>query len=218
MESKAEHQEVPTEDAIVKPVEGRKKRHRGRHLAAGRCGEPKELTRGHCGFQRKLAATCRKVSHRAAMAWRKRNVFRKIRTRGNCGPWRELAAAGRRMTHSTKVARRRGHDRKRYDQDNVVQETRIGRTFGKRRWKGPECNSGIRDRGLRHQLRQQVNKKPRHKMAAVSEDWDNIRWIWQEGFRTGVHEASNWDVQWVAANQELESMEGSAPSEVRKTY
>jgi hypothetical protein len=25
--------------------------------------------------------------------------------------------------------------------------------FGKRRWKGPECNNGIRDRGLRQQLR-----------------------------------------------------------------
>jgi hypothetical protein len=32
------------------------------------------------------------------------------------------------MTHSTKVARRRGYDRKRYDQDNVIQETRTPST------------------------------------------------------------------------------------------
>jgi hypothetical protein len=57
-----EHREVPEEDAVVKPVEGRKKRHRGRKLAAGRRGEPKELTGGDCGSGRKFAAACRKVS------------------------------------------------------------------------------------------------------------------------------------------------------------
>jgi hypothetical protein len=61
MESDSNHQEAPKEDVVVKPVKGRKKRHRGRMLAAGRHGEPKELTRGDCGSQRKLAATCRKV-------------------------------------------------------------------------------------------------------------------------------------------------------------
>jgi hypothetical protein len=76
----------------------------------------------------KLAAACRKVSRRAAVARRKRNVFRKIRTQRNCALWKELAAAGRRMTHSTKVARRMGHNRKRYDQNNVVQETWKGQT------------------------------------------------------------------------------------------
>jgi hypothetical protein len=120
MECESEHKEIPKEDAVVKPVEGRKKRHRGQKLAAGRHGEPKELTRGDCGSRRKLAAACRKVSRRARVAWHKRNVFRKIRTQGNCGLWKELPAAGRRMTLSTKVALRRGHDHKRYDQHNVV--------------------------------------------------------------------------------------------------
>jgi hypothetical protein len=41
MESELEHWEVPKEDGIVKPVKGRKKRHWDRHLAAGRCGEPR---------------------------------------------------------------------------------------------------------------------------------------------------------------------------------
>jgi hypothetical protein len=45
MQSVAEHQEAPKEDAIVKPVEGRKKRHRGRKQAAGRHGELVTLPR-----------------------------------------------------------------------------------------------------------------------------------------------------------------------------
>jgi hypothetical protein len=51
-----------------------KKRHRDRNLAAGRHGKPKELTRGDCGSLRKLAAACRKVSHRARVASHKRNI------------------------------------------------------------------------------------------------------------------------------------------------
>jgi hypothetical protein len=49
MKSVAEHQEVPKEDASVKSSGAIKKRHRCRHLAAGRLEEPKELTRGDCG-------------------------------------------------------------------------------------------------------------------------------------------------------------------------
>jgi hypothetical protein len=133
MESEWEHREVPKEDAVVKTVEGRKKGHRIRKQAAGRCGEPKEPTRVDCGSRRKLAAACRKMSRRVEVARRKKNIFRKIRTQGNCGLQKELTAAGRRMTQSTKVARRRGHDHKRHDQHRVAQETRKGRTFGKRR-------------------------------------------------------------------------------------
>jgi hypothetical protein len=66
MQSVAEHQKVPKED-VVKPVKGRKRRHRGKEQAAGRRGEPKELTRGDCGSLRKLAAACRKVSRRATV-------------------------------------------------------------------------------------------------------------------------------------------------------
>jgi hypothetical protein len=76
MQSESEHREVPKEYAAVKPVRGRKKRHRGRHLAAGRRGEPKELAQGDCGSRRKLAAACRKVSCRARVAWHRRNIVR----------------------------------------------------------------------------------------------------------------------------------------------
>jgi hypothetical protein len=108
MQSTGEHREVPTEEATVKSLGTMKKWHRGRHLAAGQCGEPKELTRGDCGARRKLAATCRKMSHRAVVARCKRNVSRKIRTQGNCGPWKELAAASRKITCCAKVAQRKG--------------------------------------------------------------------------------------------------------------
>jgi hypothetical protein len=77
MQSAVEHREAPEEDAIAKPVEGWKKRHKGRNQAAERRGEPKELTRGNCGSRRKLVAACRQVSRHATVAWLKKNVFRK---------------------------------------------------------------------------------------------------------------------------------------------
>jgi hypothetical protein len=81
MASEVERREVPTEEAAVKSSRTMKKRHRGRHVAAGRRGEPKELTRGDCGPRRRLAAACRKVSRRAGVAWRKRIVVRRDLTR-----------------------------------------------------------------------------------------------------------------------------------------
>jgi hypothetical protein len=44
MEYEVERREVPTEESAVKSSATIKKRHRGRHLAAGRRGESKELT------------------------------------------------------------------------------------------------------------------------------------------------------------------------------
>jgi hypothetical protein len=54
----------------------------------------------------------------------------KERTWGNCGSRRKLAATRRGMTRCVGVARRRGHGRKGYDQDSVVQETQKGRILG----------------------------------------------------------------------------------------
>jgi hypothetical protein len=67
MQSTEEHLEVPKEGVALKSSGTVKKWHRGQNLAAGCCGKPKELTRGDCGSQRKLAATCRKVSHYATV-------------------------------------------------------------------------------------------------------------------------------------------------------
>jgi hypothetical protein len=44
LESAVEHREVPKEHAIVKPVGGLTKQHRGRNLAAERCQKLKERT------------------------------------------------------------------------------------------------------------------------------------------------------------------------------
>jgi hypothetical protein len=68
MQSVAEHQEVPREDAAVMPVRGLRKQRRGRKQAAGRREEPEKLNRGMCGSREKLAAACRKVSRRATVA------------------------------------------------------------------------------------------------------------------------------------------------------
>jgi hypothetical protein len=96
--SDSEHREVPEEVVAVKSSGTMKKRHRDRHLAGGHCGKPKELTRGDRGSRRKLAAACRKVSRRAAVAWHSRNMvrecmrakvergIRRVRTLGERGP------------------------------------------------------------------------------------------------------------------------------------
>jgi hypothetical protein len=78
-----EHWEVPKDDAIGKLVRGWKKRHRGHKQVAGRHGEPKELTPGDCGSQRKLTDACKKMTCCARVVWHKRNIARKDCTRAN---------------------------------------------------------------------------------------------------------------------------------------
>jgi flagellar biosynthesis chaperone FliJ len=99
-----EEEEVPVEDAIVKPVKGRRKRYRGKKQAAERCEESEELTRGICGSRRKLAAACRKVSRRAAVARSRRDAFKNERTQDGCQ--RRLAAARRGTSHRAEVVRK----------------------------------------------------------------------------------------------------------------
>jgi hypothetical protein len=112
----------------VKPVEGRKRRHRGKKPAAGRRGEQKKLTRGECGSWMKLAATCRKVSCHATVAWHKRNIFRKSTTQENWGSRDELAT-NRNMTSRAGVTRCKVDFVKNYSTTvNADQETWKGRT------------------------------------------------------------------------------------------
>jgi hypothetical protein len=99
IESEVERREVPTKEAAVKSLRIMKKRERGENLDAGRCREPKQLTREDCGSRGKLAAACRKVSRCTAVAWQRMNLSRNIRTRGNCGSLRKLTVAGRKMIH-----------------------------------------------------------------------------------------------------------------------
>jgi hypothetical protein len=48
MQSMEEHQDVPSEDVVLRPVKGLKKRRRVWKLAAERRQKPKEGTRGYC--------------------------------------------------------------------------------------------------------------------------------------------------------------------------
>jgi hypothetical protein len=104
MQSAAEHQVSPKEDAVVNLVKGQNKWHRGKKPAAGRCGEPKKITRGDYGARRKLAAACMKVSSCATVVWQKGTSLRKIRTQENCGPRKEFAIIGIKTTCCAKVA------------------------------------------------------------------------------------------------------------------
>jgi hypothetical protein len=82
------------------------------------------------------------VSYRAKVAWRERNLFRKIRILEKCGWWKEFAATRLRMTHYAKVAQHKGHSyegpsveqgqRKNKTRNKIGRGTRIGRMLGRR--------------------------------------------------------------------------------------
>jgi hypothetical protein len=87
------------------------------------------------------------TARRAAVAWRKINVFRKILTHGFCGLRKEVTAAGVRITRCA------GHRSKRQNKADGEREIRKERTEQNGRWRGPEWNNDIRNRGLQLQLR-----------------------------------------------------------------
>jgi hypothetical protein len=139
------------------PVGGLRKRRRDRNLAAGRRQKPKGRIPASCEPRRRLTVAGKKITRRATVAWRKRNVFRKIVTQGNCGPRSTLSAAEIMMTRHAGVAwRREKFVRKDRTRNQAEQETQKRRKEGERLWKVPECTSGIRDRGLRQQVRRRM--------------------------------------------------------------
>jgi hypothetical protein len=166
MQSTEEHQVVPREDAIVIPVRGRKRRHRGQKEAAGRRGEPKELTRGDRGSRKKLAAACRKAFRHATVAWRKRNVFRKSWTCGYCGLRKEVTASKEKGTHCAR------HRRKVQNEGKVAQRSPTGGAFESRCRRGPECSNGIRDQGRRRIQDSSTRRQLRLKIKWTSEQID----------------------------------------------
>jgi hypothetical protein len=224
MQSVAKHQVALKEDAVVKPVKVRKERHRSRKPAAERRGEPKEMTRGDCGCGRKLAAACRRVSRRARVAWRKRNFLRKIGTQENCGLAKEFAATGIRTTRCAKVAQSREHKLQRQEEDDITPRIWKGRKDGERLWKGPECNSGIRGRRLRQQLRRRMRVRDIYggKTLYLRKERTTTNGIVaitsgkkttglqdrQEGHCPGNHEASKWDIQRIWIIKEMGLVEG----------
>jgi hypothetical protein len=92
-----------------------------------------------------LVSAHRGTTHCATVAWHRRNILRKSRTPRNCGLRKEVTAARMMITCCA------GHRRKGQNKDDVEQETQKRQTEENGRWRGPECNSDIRDRGLRQQ-------------------------------------------------------------------
>jgi hypothetical protein len=62
MQSVAEHQEVPKEEAALMPVGGLRKRRRDWNLAAGCCQKPKGRIQASCESQERLTVTGRKIT------------------------------------------------------------------------------------------------------------------------------------------------------------
>jgi hypothetical protein len=108
MQSAEEHQDVPSEDVIVRPVKGLKKRRRGQKSTAGRHREPKELTQGYYGSRRKVTVAGKRTPRHATVAWLKSKLFRRSGIQENFGPRKELTAAGIRMTHCAQALLRKG--------------------------------------------------------------------------------------------------------------
>jgi hypothetical protein len=152
VESGSERREVPKKEVAVNSSRTTKKRPRGRRTDAGRRVKPTKLTRGDGESRKKLVAACRKVSCRAAVAWRKRNLSRKIRIQVNCGPRQKLDPSRMIMNFCTGVAQRKEQGRKRQTRNQVERETQKRLKNETRLWKYPRAINGIGDRGLRQQL------------------------------------------------------------------
>jgi hypothetical protein len=78
MQSVEENQEIPKEDSAVMPDRGLRKRRRDQNIAARRHQKPKGRIRASSDSSRRLTVAGRKVSRRAEVAQRKRNVVRKL--------------------------------------------------------------------------------------------------------------------------------------------
>jgi hypothetical protein len=187
MQSAEEHQEIPIEDAAVIPVGGLRKRRRDRNLAAGRRQKPKKRIQASFESEKRSAAACKKVSRHATVAWRKRRVFRRIVTQGICGRRSTLTAAGIRTTRCAKVARGREHGLQRQGKKDTVPTPWKGRTEKNKRFKGPECNNGLRNRGLSQQLRSKtVIKDPRTRQHLRLGKWRTTCMIYKKSIRLEI--------------------------------
>jgi hypothetical protein len=109
---------------------------------------------------RRLIVTGKKITHRATVAWRKKNVFRSIGTKGNCGPRNKLTAAGIMMTRHAGVAwLSEKFVRKDCTRNQTEQENSKRRNDEKRRFTGPKYKNGIRNGGLKQQLSSDTGMK-----------------------------------------------------------
>jgi hypothetical protein len=76
MKSVVEHEEIPKEEAEVKPVRALNKWQGDRSLAIGCHQRPKKRTQGNIGSEKTLAATRRGMTGRASLAQHKDTVVK----------------------------------------------------------------------------------------------------------------------------------------------
>jgi hypothetical protein len=165
------HEEVPLEDAPRIPVREPRKRRRDRNLDARRRRKQNERTQNKDGCRKSLVTADRRTTRRTKVAWRKRSILRKSWTQRNCGLRKEATAAGIKVTRRAGVARRKRNFVRKYPtRDIVEQEIPKRRAEENKRWKGPEYENDIRDRGLKQQLR--GNKQTKNPTTNDIERWN----------------------------------------------
>jgi hypothetical protein len=122
IQSVAEHQVAPKEDAVVKPVKGRKKRHRGQEAS--------------CRVTRRAKGTDpRRLWIREVVGCRlqdgvqlcKSGMAKKEPLEKNRDPGKLWTAQGIRTTHCAKVARGREYELQRQGKVDIAPRTRKGR-------------------------------------------------------------------------------------------
>jgi hypothetical protein len=172
MKPEVAHEEVPLEDAEVMPGgEPRKRRWDRRHLAAQRRQKKEQKrTQRKDGCRNNLVA-----ARRAAVAWRRINVFRKILTHGFCGLRKEVTAAGIRITRCS------GHRRKGRNKGIVIEKNRIRRREPKN-----ERKKGIKSRHVAELLHLRYRRKPAKSIGGRSRRLQQR----QENYETGIAKRS----------------------------
>jgi hypothetical protein len=78
MQSIEELQEIPKGEAAVMPAGGLRKWRSVQNLAAERHQKRKGRTRGYYGSRKRVTIADRKMTRCTGMAWRRKNIFRKI--------------------------------------------------------------------------------------------------------------------------------------------
>jgi hypothetical protein len=89
------------------PVQGLKKRHRGRKSTAERRGEQKKGTRGYYESRGKVTVAGKRTSCHARVAWCKRNLMRRHGNQEYCESWRIFSACRKVFCHAAVVWRKR---------------------------------------------------------------------------------------------------------------
>jgi hypothetical protein len=152
------------------------------------------------------------------VAWRKRNIFRRIEIQINYGPRKTLTVTGRRTTsHATVAWHSENVVRKDCAREQAKQKTQKRRKEEEKLWKSKECNSGTRNRGLRQQVGSRMRiRNPCGRRPLYLRNEEASSGIYK---RTIVLETAKQIVGTPSGLRKIRKMdlvEGAAPSETEK--